>query len=92
MLSHPALCSFVCCALCCVSMQLGAMDGMQGQPMMGKMKMFFRGFAILIVPLTASFPKVRLSESCRNHAKSELYKIMTFWSGVINAIQMFRFT
>jgi len=39
------------------TIELGAMDGMQGQPMMGKMKMFFRGFAILIVPLTASFPK-----------------------------------
>jgi len=34
------------------------MDGMQGQPMIGKMKMFFRGFAVLIIPLTASFPKV----------------------------------
>jgi hypothetical protein len=39
-------------------LQLGAMDGMQGQPMIGKMKMFFRGFAVLIVPLTATFPKV----------------------------------
>lgn len=82
-----------CVQLCCVALQLGAMDGMQGQPMMGKMKMFFRGFAILIVPLTASFPKVRLSEPCSNHVKSELSKTMTFWSGVINnAIQMSRFT
>lgn len=39
------------------TIELGAMDGMQGQPMIGKMKMFFRGFAVLIVPLTASFPK-----------------------------------
>jgi YidC/Oxa1 family membrane protein insertase len=39
------------------TIELGAMDGMQGQPMIGKMKMFFRGFAVLIVPLTATFPK-----------------------------------
>ncbi len=41
--------------------QLGAVDGMQGQPMMSKMKMFLRGFAVLIIPATASFPKVRLA-------------------------------
>eukprot|EP00246_Nothoceros_aenigmaticus_P011667 TRINITY_DN3275_c0_g1_i1.p1 TRINITY_DN3275_c0_g1~~TRINITY_DN3275_c0_g1_i1.p1 ORF type:complete len:149 (-),score=12.36 TRINITY_DN3275_c0_g1_i1:68-514(-) len=32
---------------------------MQGNPMAGKMKNFLRGLAVVTVPLTASFPKVR---------------------------------
>lgn len=40
-----------------LTVELGATDGMQGQPMLGKMKMFLRGLAVLLVPLTASFPK-----------------------------------
>lgn len=40
-----------------LTVELGAVDGMQGQPMMSKMKMFLRGFAVLIIPATASFPK-----------------------------------
>ncbi|CAM6095028.1 unnamed protein product [Calypogeia fissa] len=40
-----------------LTVELGATDGMQGQPMLAKMKMFLRGLAVLLVPLTASFPK-----------------------------------
>ncbi|KAL2629522.1 hypothetical protein R1flu_014208 [Riccia fluitans] len=44
-------------AMFLLTVELGATDGMQGQPMLGKMKMFLRGLAILLVPLTANFPK-----------------------------------
>lgn len=40
-----------------LTVELGATDGMQGQPMLGKMKMFLRGLSVLLVPMTASFPK-----------------------------------
>ncbi|BBN11692.1 YidC/Oxa1 family membrane protein insertase [Marchantia polymorpha subsp. ruderalis] len=44
-------------AMFLLTVELGATDGMQGQPMLGKMKMALRGLAVLLVPLTASFPK-----------------------------------
>jgi len=33
-------------------------EGMEGNPMAGTMKIFFRGLAVMTVPFTASFPKV----------------------------------
>jgi hypothetical protein len=46
-----------------LTVELGAADGMQGQDptMMGRMKWFLRVLAVLMVPLTASMPAVRLS-------------------------------
>ncbi|KAJ7552825.1 hypothetical protein O6H91_06G071700 [Diphasiastrum complanatum] len=40
-----------------ITVELGAADGMQGQPNLEKMKTFLRALAVLMIPLTMSFPK-----------------------------------
>ncbi|GBG75751.1 hypothetical protein CBR_g20997 [Chara braunii] len=40
-----------------VNVELGATDGMQGQPIAGKMKTFLRVLGVAMIPLAASFPK-----------------------------------
>ena len=55
----PILCSLSFLA----TVELGAADGMQGQPpeTLKRMKMMMRILAIVIVPFTASMPAVRIS-------------------------------
>ncbi len=52
----PVLCSLSFLA----TVELGAADGMQGQPpaMLKRMKMIMRGLAVVIVPFTANMPAV----------------------------------
>lgn len=42
-------------------MQLGAADGMQGNPAAANVKLGLRALAVVMIPLTASFPQVRIS-------------------------------
>lgn len=42
-------------------------EGMEGNPAAGTMKNISRGFAVLSVPLTMSFPKVNLPFSLLGH-------------------------
>ena len=39
--------------------QLGAVDGMQGNPAANNVKLGMRALAVILVPVTASFPQVR---------------------------------
>ena len=41
-----------------VNVQLGAVDGMQGNPAANNMKWAMRALAVVLVPVTASFPQV----------------------------------
>lgn len=54
-----------------LTVELGAADGMQGQPpeQMAKMKNFMRIFAVALVPLSASLPQVSLGAIGLNVAR-----------------------
>lgn len=43
-----------------MQLKLNLQEGMEGNPMAGKMKMFSRGMAFMTVPFTMNFAQVRI--------------------------------
>jgi len=52
-------------------------EGMEGNPAAGTMKKVSRVLAVLTVPFTMGFPKVRLSLSCLARNKFSLLSILS---------------
>ncbi|KAJ4903971.1 Mitochondrial inner membrane protein OXA1 [Raphanus sativus] len=49
-----------------ITVELNAQEGMEGNPMAGTIKNVFRGFALLTVPMTMSFPQLMVKSLVMN--------------------------